>query len=52
VLGLDRLELDGNLFSRNDVRSKVNVAKRTRADLAANPVFITDTEVLDSIMTG
>lgn len=50
MLGLDRLKLDGNLLSGNDVCSEVDVAKRTGADLAANPVFITDAKILNSIM--
>lgn len=52
VLGLDRLELNGNLLSRDNVGSKVDVAKRTRADLSANPVFITDAKVLSNAKTG
>jgi hypothetical protein len=52
VLGLDRLKLDGNLLSRNYVCSEVDVAKGARADLAANPVFITDAKILNSKMIG
>lgn len=46
VFGLDALELDGNLLARDDVGAKVNVTERARADLAANAVFVTDTQVL------
>lgn len=46
VLGFDALELDGNFLSRDDVSPEVDVAKRTRSDLPANPVLVTDAEVL------
>lgn len=46
VLGLDALQLDGDFFARDDVGSQVHVAEGSGADLAANPVFVTDSEVL------
>lgn len=52
MLGLDGLKLDGNLLSRDDICSEVDVAKGAGTDLAANPVFITDAKILNSIMMG
>lgn len=46
VLGLDTLELDGDLLARDDVGTEVNVAERAGADLATNPVLVTDTQIL------
>lgn len=46
VLGLDALELDGYLLAGDDVGAQVDVTERTRADLAADTVLITDTKVL------
>lgn len=46
MLGLDALELDGNLFSGDDVGTEIDITKGTRSDLSANTVFITDTQVL------
>jgi hypothetical protein len=46
VLGLDRLKFDGNLLSRDDVRSKVNVAEGAGTDFSTDPVFVTDTKIL------
>lgn len=46
VLGLDALELDGNLFSGDDVGTEVDVTERTRSNLSTDPVLVTDTQVL------
>lgn len=46
VLSLDRLELDGNLFARDDIGSEVNISKTTTADLPADTVFISDAKIL------
>lgn len=50
MLGLDALELDGDLLARDDVGSQVDVAKRAGPDLPADPVLVTDAEVL--VVTG
>jgi hypothetical protein len=39
VLGLDRLELDGNLFTGNDVYSEINVTKGAGANLFLSLYF-------------
>mgnify|MGYP006976755015 CR=1 FL=1 len=46
VLGLDTLELDGDLFTRDDVSAEVDITKRARANLAADAVLVADTQVL------
>lgn len=46
MLGFDGLELDGNLFARNDVGSQIDITERTRTNLAANAVLVTDAKVL------
>lgn len=46
MLGLDALELDGNLFTGDDVGAEVNITERARADLATDPVLVTDTKIL------
>lgn len=62
VLSLDALELDGNLFARDDIRAclavsraerhsrrrrtEVNVAEAAAANLAANPVLVSDAKIL------
>lgn len=46
VLGLDALELDGNLFSRDDVSAQVDVTERSGTNLAADAVLVTDSEIL------
>jgi hypothetical protein len=46
VLGLDALELDGNLFTRDDVGSEVNVTEGTATDFTTDTVFITHAEIL------
>lgn len=46
VLGLDGFELDGNLFARDYVGAQVDITERSRTNLAADAVLITDAEVL------
>lgn len=46
MLGFDALELDGDFLPGDYVGSEVDVTERTGSDLPANPVFITDAEVL------
>lgn len=46
VLGLDALELDGNLFTRDDVGSEVNVAEGATTDFTTDTIFITDAKIL------
>lgn len=47
VLGLDALELDGDLLAGDDVGAQVDVTERSGTDLAADTVFVTDSEILD-----
>ena len=42
---LDRLELDGNLFSIGDVDAEVDVSKGSRPDLSDEPVFASHDEL-------
>lgn len=46
MLGLDRFELDGNFFARNDVGAQVNITEGTGTDLAADAVLVTNAEIL------
>jgi len=46
MLGLDRLKLDGNLFTRNDVGSEVDVTEGAASDLTTDAVFITNAKIL------
>ena len=39
MLGLDRLELDGDLFARDDVDAEVDVSEGAGADLLADAVL-------------
>lgn len=48
VLGLDTLQFDGDLLTGDDVSSQVDITKGTRANLAANAVFVTDAEILQA----
>ena len=48
VLGLDALELDGDLLSRDDIGSEVDVSERSTTNLAANTVLVADAEILES----
>lgn len=47
MLGLDALELDGNLLTRDDVGSEVDVTEGARSDLTADTVFVTDSQILE-----
>jgi hypothetical protein len=47
VLGLDALELDGDLLAGDDVGSEVDVTKGATTNLAADAVFITDAKILE-----
>lgn len=46
VLGLNALELDSDLFAGDDVGAEVNITERSGTDLAADTVFVTDSEIL------
>lgn len=46
MLSLDRLKLDSNLFTRDDVGTKVDITKGTTTDLSTNAVFITHAKIL------
>lgn len=46
VLGLDRLKLDSNLLTGDDVSAEINITKRTGTDLATDAVFVTDAKIL------
>jgi len=52
VLGLDTLELDSNLFARDDVGSEVDITETTTADLSSDTVFITDAKIHSSHLEG
>lgn len=45
MLGLDRLQLNGDLFARDDIGSEIDVTEGTRADLPTDTVLITDTKI-------
>jgi len=51
VLGLDRLELDGNLLAGDDVGAEVNIAEGAGTDLAADTVLVTDAEILCGLVS-
>lgn len=46
MLGLDALELDGDLLTRDDVGSEVDVSERSATNLAADTVLVADAEIL------
>lgn len=46
MLGLDGFELDGNFLTGNDVGAEINITERTRANLSADAVLVTDTQIL------
>ena len=50
VLGLDALKLDGNLLSRDDVGSEVDVSERAATNLTSNTVLVTNAEILHTYM--
>jgi hypothetical protein len=45
VLGLYALELNGNLFARDNVGAEVDVTETTTANLSSNAVFIADAKI-------
>lgn len=49
VLGLDALELDGDLFPGDDVGAQVDITEGPGANLAADAVFVTDSEILNEM---
>jgi hypothetical protein len=46
MLGLYALKLDGNFFTRDYVRTKVDIPEAAAADLPANAVLVTHAKVL------
>jgi hypothetical protein len=46
VLGLDGLELDGDLFSGSDVDPQVDDTERTGTYLSDNTIFVANTKIL------
>ena len=48
MLGLDALELNSDLLTRDDVGSEVDVSERSTTNLAANTVLVADAEILES----
>ena len=49
MLRLGALELDGDLFSRDNISAQVDVAERARANLSTDTVLVTDAEVLSRV---
>lgn len=49
VLGLDTLKLDGDLFTGDDVGSKVDITKTSATDLSANTVFVANAKILHGV---
>ena len=47
VLGLDRLKLDGDLLTGDDVGSEINVTERSTTDLTADTVLVTNAKILE-----
>jgi hypothetical protein len=48
VLGLDALKLDGNLFTRDNVGTEVDVTEGTTTDLAADAVLVANAKILQA----
>jgi hypothetical protein len=46
VLGLDGLELDGDLLAGDDVGAEIDVAATAAANLAADAILVISTEIL------
>lgn len=46
VLGFDGLELDGDLFARDDVGSEVDVSETTTTNLTTDAVLVSDAKIL------
>lgn len=51
VLCLDRFELDGDFLAGNDVGAEVDVTKGSGSDLSADAVFITNSKVLEIVVS-
>jgi len=45
VLGLDRLQLNGNLLARDDVGSEVDITETSTTDLTTDAVFVADAKI-------
>lgn len=48
VLGLDRLKLDGNLFTRDDVGAEVDITEAATSDLTTDAVLVADAKIHSS----
>ena len=46
MFGLDTLQLDSNLFARDNVCTQVNISEATATDLPANTVLVTYAKIL------
>jgi hypothetical protein len=46
VLGLDRLKLDGNLFTRDNISAEVDVTEAATSDLTTDAVLVADATIL------
>jgi hypothetical protein len=46
VLGLNTLQLNGNLFTGDDVGAEVDITERAGADLSTDTVLVTNAEIL------
>ena len=46
VLGLDTLELDSNLLSRNDVGSEIDITEGSATNFSSDAVLVTNAEIL------
>lgn len=49
MLGFDTLQLDGDLFTRDDISTDVDIAKGAGANLATDAVFVTDPQILEVV---
>lgn len=52
MLGLDALELDGDLLTGDDVGAEVDVTETATSDLTADAVLVTYTEILFATPRG
>jgi hypothetical protein len=48
VLGLDRLKLDGNLFTRDNISAEVDVTEAATSDLTTDAVLVADAKIHSS----
>ena len=46
VLGLDRLKLDGNFFTRDDISAEVDITEAATSDLTTDAVLVADAKIL------